>query len=208
MLRRIAGHPIIADPANHGSLPPCWRTLYELTKLSNAVLLAALADGRVDSKLQRKDIRSRILGLPPKGSKSEPEAPDPVAHAVTVLKALSDTQLTAVWTAVTLAAFLRTISADMRSELERRIAGVRRAQGGDEPALQRESEILRQALSHVRIAAQPEMTPASAKLAEAQAMQALRMLAKALAVVDTDNVTLINRYAKASRCAKKTRRAA
>jgi hypothetical protein len=35
MLMTVAKHPIISN-RNHGSvLPPSWRTLYELTKLSN-----------------------------------------------------------------------------------------------------------------------------------------------------------------------------
>jgi hypothetical protein len=69
MLRRISGHPFISDPANHGSLPPCWRSLYELTKASDDVLEAARLDGRLHPDLQRKDIRTIILGLPPRPSR-------------------------------------------------------------------------------------------------------------------------------------------
>jgi hypothetical protein len=153
----------------------------------------------------------RLLAKPKSESEtSKPEKPNPVARAVANLRALSDVQLTAVWTVYGLTPFLRTISADMRSELERRIAGLRSHTKGDGPVLLRESEVLRFALSQVRIAVMSETTPANSKLAEEQALQALRALARTLADVDTDCVTLINSYAKEKRCAKtkKVRRAA
>lgn len=60
MLMAIANHPIISD-RNHGSvLPSSWRTLYELTRLPNAVLLAALADGSIHPKMERKDARALV----------------------------------------------------------------------------------------------------------------------------------------------------
>jgi hypothetical protein len=46
-LMEIARHRIISN-ATHGShLPPSWRTLYELTKVDDTVLKAAIKDGRV-----------------------------------------------------------------------------------------------------------------------------------------------------------------
>jgi hypothetical protein len=69
MLRRIAKHPVIADPANHGSLPACWRTLDALiTVAGDSRLKTAIADGHINPELQRKDIR-QALGLPPKPSR-------------------------------------------------------------------------------------------------------------------------------------------
>ena len=60
MLMAIANHPIISD-RNHGSvLPSSWRTLYELARLPNAVLLAALADGIIHPKMERKDARALV----------------------------------------------------------------------------------------------------------------------------------------------------
>jgi hypothetical protein len=181
---------------------------------STARLYVQLARGRakIEAKLKEDpnfSLRAarRLLAQP----KSKPEKPDPVARMVANLRALSDAQLTSVWTAYGLAPFLRTISTDMRSELERRIAGLGSHTKDDGPVLLRESEVLRLALSHVRIAAMPDTTSANSKLAEMQALQALRMLAKVLADVDTDCVTLINRHAKEKRCcakAKKARRAA
>jgi hypothetical protein len=58
MLAKIAVNPVLTDPANHGSLPPCWRTLYELTKLSHAELKSAIEAGAVHSRMQRKDVDS------------------------------------------------------------------------------------------------------------------------------------------------------
>jgi hypothetical protein len=61
MLIRIAEHPIFA---NHGSqLPPCWRTLYELTKLNDNVLRGLLEDGTINPGMQRKDV-SALLDRP------------------------------------------------------------------------------------------------------------------------------------------------
>src|SRR5262249_55047396 len=40
----------------HGhKLPPCWTTLYELSKLTDDVIIAAIADGRISPKMQRKN---------------------------------------------------------------------------------------------------------------------------------------------------------
>ena len=76
MLRRIAMHPVISDPANHGSLPGCWRTLYELIIVaSESLLRAAIGDGRINPDLERKDIR-RALGLPPKPAGSKRKTDD------------------------------------------------------------------------------------------------------------------------------------
>src|SRR5262249_58660743 len=56
MLMCIAEHPVISN-ANHGShLPPSWRTLYELTKIPDKMLLAKIADGTVRADLERKDV--------------------------------------------------------------------------------------------------------------------------------------------------------
>jgi hypothetical protein len=176
---------------------------------STARLYVQLARGRdeIEAKLKENpdfSLRAarRLLAKP----RLKSEKPDPVGRAVANLRVLSDAQLTAVWTAYGLAPFLRTIPADMRSELERRIARLRSRTEGDEPVLQRPSEILRMALGHIRIAAQPETTPASAKLAETQAMQALRALARTLVDIDTDCVSIVNRYAKENRCSKNGRR--
>ncbi len=67
MLAKIAANPVLADPANHGSLPPCWRTLYELTKVPSNELRSAIDTGLVHPGMQRKDVDS----LRGRGSKAE-----------------------------------------------------------------------------------------------------------------------------------------
>jgi hypothetical protein len=58
MLMAVAGSPRITN-RNHGSvLPASWRTLYELTKLSDDVFQARIADGTIHPEMQRKDVAS------------------------------------------------------------------------------------------------------------------------------------------------------
>jgi hypothetical protein len=209
MLRRIARRRFISDPANHGSLPPCWRTLYELTKASDDALEVARRDGRLHPDLQRKDVYAIIHGLPPlpsrKGNGQAKKPLDPVTTVSASLQALTSEQMTAVWTATGLDLFLKTMPFNWRLEFEHPVV---RSKEGREPALSKESEILRQAVSQVRIAAHAADTNA-AEIAENLALSALRSLATALVDVDIDRITIINRYVKEKRCAKrKGRRAA
>jgi hypothetical protein len=54
----IASNSILAD-ATHGSqLPPSWRTLYELSTLPDATLLARLEDGSIRPDLERSSIKA------------------------------------------------------------------------------------------------------------------------------------------------------
>ena len=63
MLMRVAAHPVLA---NRGSqLPPCWRTLYELTKLPHDILLARLEDGTINPGMERRDATA-LLNRPKK----------------------------------------------------------------------------------------------------------------------------------------------
>jgi hypothetical protein len=71
MLVKIAANPVLADPANHGSLPPCWRTLYELTKIPSNELRSAIETGVVHPGTHRKDVdplRGRGLKTEQSGS--------------------------------------------------------------------------------------------------------------------------------------------
>jgi hypothetical protein len=45
-LMKIARHPVLGKAAHVQFLPSAWGTLYELTKLPEPTLRAALADGR------------------------------------------------------------------------------------------------------------------------------------------------------------------
>ena len=58
MLRAVAAHKIISNSHHGDYLPASWRTLYELTKLPEDILLHALKDGRVHPKMERKDVKA------------------------------------------------------------------------------------------------------------------------------------------------------
>jgi len=70
--------------------------------------------------------------------------------------------------------------------------------------LLRESEILRRALSLIRIAGAPDTAPSDAAISEREALGALQALATVLTGIDTDHVTIIRKHTKEKRCAKKT----
>jgi hypothetical protein len=73
MLMSIAENPAIAN-RNHGSvLPPSWRTLYELARLSPAVIEEKIKSGKINPKMERKDA---VALLPPPNKKSD-ETADP-----------------------------------------------------------------------------------------------------------------------------------
>ena len=74
----IAAHPILWTHVSQ--LPPCWGTLYALAEIDNHDLLrAALADGRIHPGLQRKDIRTEVLCLPPNPPRGTETPSDPIA---------------------------------------------------------------------------------------------------------------------------------
>lgn len=55
----IARHPVISNRTLLSDLPPAWGALYELTKVEPAVLKAAIKDGRVNPKMERKEVAAR-----------------------------------------------------------------------------------------------------------------------------------------------------
>jgi hypothetical protein len=143
----------------------------------------------------------------PEPPNPELEPPDPAAVVLAGLQALTDAQLTSVWAEFGFAPLLRTMPADWRTELERRIAGLQRS-NKMQPVLLRASECLRQVIGQIRLSTAPETTPAATERAERQALVALWGLATVLPD-NIDFITVINRYAKEKRCAKgKGRRAA
>jgi uncharacterized small protein (DUF1192 family) len=65
MLMKVARHVILSN-RNHGcDLPNSWRTLYDLTKLPDELLLECLKDGRVHARMERKDVTALRRTLPP-----------------------------------------------------------------------------------------------------------------------------------------------
>jgi hypothetical protein len=61
MLMAIAKSRAITNPANHGSLPPSWRTLYELSKLPESVVNKAILAGAITPTMERRAV-VRLLG--------------------------------------------------------------------------------------------------------------------------------------------------
>ena len=59
-LMAIASHPILTRATHVSVLPAAWGTLYELTKLPDDIIEAALADGSITPRMERKDV-ARLL---------------------------------------------------------------------------------------------------------------------------------------------------
>ena len=59
-LMKIGRDKRLTNPAHGPLLPPSWRTLYELTKLSDAEFYAMLADGRIRPDMERDEARPSI----------------------------------------------------------------------------------------------------------------------------------------------------
>ena len=56
MLMAVGNSPCITNRKHASVLPPSWMTLYELTKLSDDVFQARIADGTIHPEMQRKDV--------------------------------------------------------------------------------------------------------------------------------------------------------
>jgi hypothetical protein len=114
---------------------------------------------------------------------------------------------------LTLPKFLEIMPPAWRPELMARARTGKSVAGAAEPFL-KASEILRRALSLVQTASKtPNITPVVAASNEKEAITTLRQLSVVLAGVGIDEVTIIQKYAKAQRCAdrkhvKRRRRAA
>jgi hypothetical protein len=59
-LMAIARDRRLTNPAHVQLLPPSWGTLYELTKLSNEVFAARIADGTIHAEMERIDAESLV----------------------------------------------------------------------------------------------------------------------------------------------------
>lgn len=69
-LMKIAGNPTLSNAAHARYLPASWRTLYELSKLPEDVVIAKIGDGTITPKLERKDVMKMIEPT----TTAEPEA--------------------------------------------------------------------------------------------------------------------------------------
>ena len=57
---KIARDPRLTNPAHAQLLPPCWYTIYELTKLSDSEFQEAIADGTISPEMTRDDIPESV----------------------------------------------------------------------------------------------------------------------------------------------------
>jgi hypothetical protein len=69
-LMQIARHPVLSESEHCSDLPASWTTLHELSKVDEATLRQALADGRVHAGMELKDVAALLPALPP-----DPEPP-------------------------------------------------------------------------------------------------------------------------------------
>jgi hypothetical protein len=85
-LMAIARHPVLSKVAHVQLLPPHWGTLYELTKVDRDVLEAKIKDGTITPQLQRAEVKSKVLCLPPPAqTTAEPDPPVGVQNAVRMI---------------------------------------------------------------------------------------------------------------------------
>jgi hypothetical protein len=56
MLEKVAGHPVLSGEPWFAVLPPHWRTLHALSQLPDKVIKKALTDGRINPRMERKDV--------------------------------------------------------------------------------------------------------------------------------------------------------
>jgi hypothetical protein len=65
MLMAIAANPVITDRKHVSVLPSSWGTLYQIARLPAPEIERHIADGRIHSKIERKEVDA-LLGKPPK----------------------------------------------------------------------------------------------------------------------------------------------
>ena len=53
----IARHPVLSDPTRVSHLPGAWGTLYELSRLDDEVIAAAITSGKVSPSMRRDDVQ-------------------------------------------------------------------------------------------------------------------------------------------------------
>jgi hypothetical protein len=112
-------------------LPPCWSTLYELTKIEDEVLEAAIADGRVNPKMLRKD--AAALLTPRASIKGTTDPKSAFAAAWKVVKDAPVDERNAVMEAEGVVTLLDIFFTEtMRHELQEFVIGAQIPRGGSE----------------------------------------------------------------------------
>jgi hypothetical protein len=115
---RVAARPILRAPAH--KIPPSWTSRYELSKLNDDGLEAAIADGRVHRKMTRKDAIA-IRKPADKGQAAPQTSKLEIARAA--LNALSKDERTEFVRGEPVELFLAGMSDDQRTTLAERLIG-------------------------------------------------------------------------------------
>jgi len=134
-------------------------------------------------------------------SNTGPTGKAPKPELTTVMAGMTDDELSKeLPVALPFDRFLRILSQDWRAEIESRLS--KRPYAETAAAFIRASEMLRRAISLVKIADAPKTTPVVAASNEKEALAALRQLNVVLAGAGIDAVTIVHQHAKEPRCVK------
>jgi hypothetical protein len=94
MLMAIARHPLISNAEHVRHLPPAPETLYELTKVEPKTLEAAIKDGRVNPKTERKEVVALLPAKKNVAAKKETRSAPKRHYKEAEVVALADKGLT------------------------------------------------------------------------------------------------------------------
>jgi hypothetical protein len=131
-LKRIGENKVLC--AHGHKLPACWTTIYELSKVPDDTLKAAIADGRVHSGMQRKDAvalrkppRDESPGGPEESGENDsplsPPPPDPKLPFAAAWDAASSEEIRAKLDAVGRDGLCKVLSETLKAELRDFILG-------------------------------------------------------------------------------------
>jgi hypothetical protein len=168
-LMLIAENQIVC--AHVHKMPPSWGTLYELTKLSDEVLRAAIKDGRVNPKMQRKDVRA-LRGQPPDKA---PKAKGPVPPLMTSWRSSSDEVKTGLLDTVGINEILRVTSIAFRRDLNARLLKER---SDPDNVHDKMTAAFRLAMGHLKIMDDPHTSEPVAQSHVPELLDALRGIAR------------------------------
>jgi hypothetical protein len=182
-LLRIAANPIVCAPGHTAKLPPCWTIIYDLSKLDDEVLRTAIKDGRVNPKMQRKDVRA-LRGQPPAKATVKPATPLMVSW-----KAASDEVRTKALDAIGLSEILRVMSIALRRDLNKRLLKDRSDPDG---VLDDASRALRLVMEKARIMVHEDTSEPVAKSHEPAVITAVCAIARKHSSLDCTKWVVCN----------------
>jgi len=86
----IAKHPVLSKSAHGPTLPPSWRSLYELTKVEPKRLTAAFKDGEITPDMSRKALTDLLPPAPKRPRARQPSLPDILVPAEPASESIED----------------------------------------------------------------------------------------------------------------------